>query len=240
MIHWFFEISGRITAGIQAAPTRGTAAVTVMALIALGGLIAGISPEGLMGTLAVVGQVGTADDHGQERRGLLLAGAFSLGMVLALAALGLLTAFAGRLVLGWNLTRWLPLLTLVMGLNMLGLVHWKRFGLLRGNRSAASGPVSAFALGVPFGLAASPCTLPILITVLTTAVARGSAAFGLLGLTAFGLGRSVPVLLLGHASDQAQALPRLQRVTPVVRRAGGILIVVVSVYFLTLGRSVLA
>ena len=246
MIHWFFAVAGKIAAAIQAAPQGGTAAVGVVALIALGGLIAGISPDGLAGALAVVGQVGMMDERRPSRHGLRIAVAFSLGLVLALAALGLATAFAGRLVLGLHLARWFPVLTLAMGLHMLGIVRWTWYrlpgGRGRGRGAVASGPVSAvsaFALGGPFGLAASPCTLPILVTVLTVAAARGSGVFGLVELTAFGLGRSVPVLLLGHVSDRALALPRLRRLTPSLRRGSGALIIVISVYVLNLGRGLL-
>lgn len=136
-------------------------------------------------------------------------------------------------------TRWFPVLTLAMGLNMLGIVRWTWLRLPSGRAAVSSGPVSAFALGLPFGLAASPCTLPILITVLTVAAGRGSAAFGLVGLAAFGLGRSVPVLLLGHVSDRARALPRLRCLTPSLRRGAGLLIIAISVYVLTLGRGLL-
>ncbi len=131
------------------------------------------------------------------------------------------------------------MLTLAMGLHMLGIVRWTWLRLPSGRAAVSSGPVSAFALGLPFGLAASPCTLPILITVLTVAAGRGSAAFGLVGLAAFGLGRSVPVLLLGHVSDRARALPRLRRLTPSLRRGAGLLIIAISVYVLTLGRGLL-
>ncbi len=242
MIHWFFAVAGKIAAAIQAAPQGGTAAVGVVALIALGGLIAGISPDGLAGALAVVGQVGMMDERRPSRHGLRIAVAFSLGLVLALAALGLATAFAGQLVLGLHLARWFPVLTLAMGLHMLGIVRWTWFRLPGGRGAVASRPVSAvsaFALGVPFGLAASPCTLPILVTVLTVAAARGSGVFGLVELTAFGLGRSVPVLLLGHISDRALALPRLRRLSPSLRRGSGALIIVISVYVLNLGRGLL-
>jgi cytochrome c-type biogenesis protein len=145
----------------------------------------------------------------------------------------------GQSLFGLGLSRWLPLLTLVMGLSMLGLIRWKRLRCLGGTRYAASGPASAFWLGVPFGLATAPCTLPVLITVLTVAAAKGSAVFGLIGLAAFALGRSIPVLLLGLFSDQVLALPKVHRLTPRLRQVAGGLIVVFSLYFLTLGRHLL-
>lgn len=100
--------------------------------------------------------------------------------------------------------------------------------------------MDAFWLGLPFGLATAPCALPVLVTVLVVAAAEGSALFGLIGLVVFALGRSVPVLLLGLFSDQVLALPRVRAATPYLRQAAGALIAILSLYFLTLGRHLLA
>lgn len=239
MIEFFFAVSGKITAAIAGLTGTGHVSPAVVALIALGGLIAGISPGGLAGALAALGQLHPADRRAGQDRGVIIASAFSLGMVTALAILGFLTAWAGRAVLASGLSRWLPLLTLAIGLNLLGIVRWHWFRLRATDGPPASGAAHAFWLGIPFGLAASPCTLPILITVLTVAVASGSALFGLVGLSAFALGHSLPVLLLGLCSDQMGTLPQFDRATPHLRRAAGVLITVASVYFLTLGRGLL-
>jgi cytochrome c-type biogenesis protein len=240
MIEFLFEVSGKIAATIQGLTDGGSASFAALTLIALGGLLAGISPSGLTGALAVLGQLSPLDDRPRENHGILIASAFSLGMVIALAGVGVLAAWGGQFILGVGLTRWLPLLTLVIGLNMVGVIRWKGLRWLGGPPDSPSGPADAFWLGVPFGLATSPCVLPILIAVLVLAAAKGSALFGLVGLLIFALGRSVPVLLLGLFSDQVLALPRIQRMTPYMRRGAGALIIVLSLYFLTLGRHLLA
>ena len=240
MIELLFEVSGKIAASLQGLTSGGSASFAALALIALGGLLAGVSPSGLTGALAVLGQLSPVSHRPRQSHGMLIASAFSLGMLIALTVVGLLAAWGGRVLLGVGLTRWLPLLTLVMGLNMLGLIRWKALRWLGGPGGAASGPADAFWLGVPFGLATSPCVLPILITVLVIAATQGSVIFGLIGMIAFALGRSVPVLLLGLFSDQVLALPSVQQLTPYLRQVAGGLIIVLSLYFLTLGRHLLA
>jgi cytochrome c-type biogenesis protein len=242
VIEILFEVSGKIAASIQGLSEGGSASVAALALIALGGLLAGISPSGLTGALAVLGQLSPLDNpsRSNQNRGIVIALAFSLGMMIALAALGLVAAWGGRILLGLSLTRWLPLLTLVMGLHLLGVIRWKGLRLTSGPGDAASGPMNAFWLGLPFGLATAPCVLPVLVTVLVVAAAEGSMSFGLVGLGAFALGRSVPVLLLGLFSDQVMAVPRIQRIAPYLRKSSGALIAIVSLYFLTLGRDLLA
>ncbi len=239
MIEFLFEASGRIAASVQGLADGGGASFAALTLIVVGGLLAGVSPSGLTAALAVLGQLPTIDDRPDRTHGMTVASAFCLGMAASLVAVGLLAAWVGQSLFGLGLSRWLPLLTLVMGLSMLGLIRWKRLRCLGGTRYAASGPASAFWLGIPFGLATAPCTLPVLITVLTVAAAKGSVMFGLIGLAAFALGRSIPVLLLGLFSDQVLALPKVHRLTPHLRQVAGGLIVVFSLYFLTLGRHLL-
>ncbi|MBI4608791.1 MAG: sulfite exporter TauE/SafE family protein [Candidatus Rokubacteria bacterium] len=239
MIEFLFAVSGTIAAALQGLKDDGVVSVTALALISLGGLIAGVSPSGVAAGLAVLGQLHPVDRRPKPNHGLTVASTFSLGMVTALGALGLLAAWGGRILTGFGLAKWLPLLTLIMGLNMLGVIRWKWLRCLGASGEAASGPTQAFLMGVPFGVATSPCALPVLVTALAVAAAKGNAVFGLGGLVAFGLGRSIPVLLLGLFSDQSWTLPKIQRVAPCLRRVAGGLITAVSLYFLTLGRDLL-
>lgn len=239
MLEFLFVVSGQIAAAIQELSNADSGGAAVVSLIGLGGLIASVSPSGLVGALAALGQLQAAGTRPARHSGTTIAAVFSLGMVAALAPVGLLAGWAGQSIIGAGLTKWLPLLTLLMGLNLLGVLRWKRLGALEPRISPAPSTMVAFWLGIPFGLAVAPCTLPVLITVLTVAAASGSALFGLVGLVAFGLGRSVPVLLLSLFSDQARGLPRIHQAVPYLRQAAGSLITVVSVYFLTLGRDLL-
>ena len=240
MIEFLFAASGKIASAIHGMSDAGPLSITTLALIALGGLIAGISPSGLAGAVAVLGQLLPVDRRIKDGHDLRIAASFSAGMVIALATLGVATVMVGRTVLSFGLAKWLPVLTLAMGLNMLGLVRWNWFRLRVGTDAEMAGSGSAFLLGIPFGLGGSPCTLPILITVLAIAAAKGSVLFGLVGLTAFSIGRSLPVLALGLVSNEVRTLPHVARTLPYVRYAAGGLITVVSIYFLTIGRTLLA
>lgn len=239
MIEFLFEVSGRIARAIEAMGNGGNTHFTTLSLIALGGLLAGISPGGITGAMAALGQLRPGERRTSQNHGLMIAGAFSLGMTAALAVLGLAAAWLGRVLIGYGLAKWLPLLTLVVGLNMLRVIRWNWLRCFSGGDPAASGPGDAFWMGIPFGLGSSPCVLPILIAVLTVAAAKGNTMFGIAGLLAFALGRSVPVLLLGLFSDQVSALPAIRRVSPHLRKVTGGLITAFSLYFLTLGRDLL-
>ncbi len=67
----------------------------------------------------------------------------------------------------------------------------------------------------------------------------GSVIFGLAGLAAFGIGRSLPVFVIAAGGDRFGASERLGRFAPRLRWLTGLLLSLVSLYFLTLGRGLL-
>jgi cytochrome c-type biogenesis protein len=74
--------------------------------------------------------------------------------------------------------------------------------------------VQGLAAGLAFGLAASPCTTPVLAVLLAWIGRSGSAALGMLLLACFGAGQVLPLLLAGSL---AAALPMLLALRPLSR-----------------------
>lgn len=70
-------------------------------------------------------------------------------------------------------------------------------------------------------------------------MAHGGVLFGLLVLLAFTLGRSVPLVLGCSYGHKAIARLGSGKSAAVLRRGLGIVLVVASLYFLTLGRTYL-
>ena len=99
-------------------------------------------------------------------------------------------------------------LIILMGLAMMGVLRlpWlyreRRFDLTR----IPSGPRAAFALGMAFAFGWAPCIGPVLATVLATAAATQTVAWGavLLMLYAIGLGIPFIVLALGFSGPGAR------------------------------------
>jgi len=55
----------------------------------------------------------------------------------------------------------------------------------------------ALGVGITFGLAASPCSTPVLLTLLAWVSATGKLGIGAIALFAYAFGSSVPLLLAG-------------------------------------------
>jgi cytochrome c-type biogenesis protein len=154
---------------------------------------------------------------------------FSAGIVVSLVLLGLLSGLLGRIYgqIPGLIPSLVALLALLMGLNLLGLVrlplpsgpdpeHWRR---------RVPAPLAPLAAGLAFGLAATPCTTPILAVLLGWMAQTGKPLVGMLLLTSFGAGQVVPLLLAGTAAASLPNLLNLRRVGQWVPPISGVVLV---------------
>lgn len=191
-----------------------------LALVFAGGLLTSLGPCSL--SLLPVTLAYLAGFGGEQGDAPLLRPAwqrsisFAAGIVLALVLLGLASGLMGRIY--GNVPEQLPLLVavvaVVMGLNLLGLL---RFPLPSGPdperwRRRVPAPLAPLAAGLAFGLAATPCTTPVLAVLLAWMAQSGRPLSGMLMLTCFGAGQVVPLLLAGTAAASLPGLLRLRRV----------------------------
>jgi cytochrome c-type biogenesis protein len=141
---------------------------------------------------------------------------FAGGIVLSLVLLGLASGLLGHLY--GSLPTQVPLLVavvaVVMGLNLLGLL---RLPLPAGPdpdrwRRLVPAPLGPLGAGLAFGLAATPCTTPVLAVLLTWMAQSGRPLTGMLLLTAFGAGQVVPLLVAGTAAASLPTLLGLRRI----------------------------
>ena len=141
---------------------------------------------------------------------------FAAGIVAALVLLGLASGLMGRLY--GSIPGQLPLLVavvaVVMGLNLLGLL---RIPMPAGPdperwRRRVPAPLAPLAAGLAFGLAATPCTTPVLAVLLAWMAQSGQPLAGMLLLTCFGAGQVLPLLLAGTTAACLPGLLQLRRV----------------------------
>jgi cytochrome c-type biogenesis protein len=81
--------------------------------------------------------------------------------------------------------------------------------------------VGTLLFGMLFGLVASPCSTPILAAIATLAAVGGNATRGALLLFVYGIGKGVPLLLLGVASGSLGSMRSFSRLTPMLTKMGG-------------------
>ena len=207
----------------------------------LGGMVAGFGPCVLPMLPAVFGYVtGQVAETpgitqgGAWRKGLALSATFVLGMSLLFASIGAAAALLGRaLLVGAWAYYVVAVICVVLGLQMLGVINLPFDALNRflpNTRPERRGFVGAFVFGILFGVVASPCSTPILAAIATIAAARGSVPQGALLLFIYGLGKGVPLLLLGLAAGSLSAMRSISRATGLLTKIGGAALVGVAAY----------
>ena len=211
----------------------------------LGGMVAGFGPCVLPMLPAVFGYVTgqVAETPGISansawRKGLALSATFVLGMSLLFATIGAAAAVLGRaLIVGAWAYYVVAAICVVLGLQMLGVINLPFDALNRflpNRRPERRGFIGAFMFGILFGIVASPCSTPILAAIATIAATRGSVPQGALLLFVYGLGKGVPLMLLGLASGSLVVMRSISRATGVLTKIGGAALIGVAAYLVWL------
>ncbi len=122
------------------------------------------------------------------------AAAFVLGIAVAVASLGVLAAYIGRMVVMETPFKYaIAFLPILMGVYRLG---WIRLPLIT-PKAFRPGIGGAFGTGLLLSLIIGPCGTPVLVSVLSFAVYKQSFIYGGLLLFLHGIGNSFPVMLVG-------------------------------------------
>ena len=220
---------------------RGIAA---FGIALLGGMVAGFGPCILPMIPAVFGYItGTvagAEETNAPRsaplRALALTVVFVFGMSIVFAAIGAVAGVLGHaLIIG----RWayyvVAVVCVLIGLQMLEVIALpidRLNALLPVKRPERRGFLGALSFGMLFGLVASPCSTPILAAIATIAAASGNALQGAALLFVFGLGKGVPLLILGVAAGSLGFMRRMSKAAAVLTRIGGVGMLVAAAYLL--------
>jgi len=224
--------------------TSGSAGGLVAFGIAFfGGILAGFGPCVLPMLPAVFGYVtGTAQNgiEGQTisgglfKKNILLSAIFVLGMSTTFALLGAAAGFVGHaLFLGAWATYAVAGICAVIGLQMLGIISIpvdRINTFLPTRRPEKKGFIGAFFFGALFGLVASPCSTPILAAIATIAVTMGSVGKGAALLFVFGLGKGIPLLIIGLASGSLSLMKSFSRYAAMITKFGGVSLIIAAFY----------
>lgn len=211
-----------------------------------GGLVAGFGPCVLPMLPAVFGYVtGTvtrdsaaAPPNTLLGRALGLSAVFVVGMSIVFATIGALAGLLGRALMFGSWSYYVvAAICVVVALQMLELIDLpldRVNALLPTKRPKRRGIVGAFIFGMLFGLVASPCSTPILAAIATIAATTGSAARGAALLFVYGLGKGVPLLLLGTASGSLAFMRKVSSITPWLTKLGGVGLLAAAGYLIWL------
>lgn len=216
---------------------EGTPTVALAAAFTWGMLSIVLSPCHLASIPLIVGFI---DQQGEmsTRRAFGISTLFSVGILVTIALIGVITAMAGRMMgdVGAYGNYFVALIFFVVGLHLLdvipipcsgpGQVNMKRRGML-----------AAFILGLVFGIALGPCTFAFMAPVLgvTFKVSTTSAGYGALLLLVYGVGHCSVIVAAGTSTEMVQRYLNWNEQSKgavILKRICGVLVLLGGVYLI--------
>ncbi len=138
------------------------------------------------------------------------------------------------------------IITILFGLSIMNMVALPAFlkknvavSLPRSLVQSEMTVLKSIIVGSIFALAWTPCIGPILASILLLATTGETTLLGILLLTFFFIGLSLPFLIVGYIYSTALKIPVLSpRFFKVVNRVGGVLLIIIGILLLTQNASI--
>ena len=204
-------------------------------IIFLAGLVTSLTPCMLSMLPITVGYIGGYESEGRWQAAAQSSW-FALGLATTLAILGLVATTVGKVYgqIGVGLPIVVSLVAIAMGLNLLeilplrfpslGATNWIGEDLPRGVRS--------YLLGLTFGLIASPCSTPVLATLLAWVASTQNLVLGSGLLVAYAIGYVTPLVIAGTFTASIKKILELRRWSSWINPVSGALLLGFGIFSL--------
>ncbi|BAY93141.1 MULTISPECIES: cytochrome c biogenesis protein CcdA [unclassified Tolypothrix] len=213
----------------------GHLSVVSIGVIFAAGLLTSLTPCMLSMLPITIGYIG-----GYEAKSRLQAAAqstwFALGLATTLAGMGIVAAFVGKVYgqVGIGLPIIVSIIAILMGLNLLEALPLQFPSLGETNWISQDLPpgVRSYLIGLTFGLVASPCSTPVLASLLGWVANTQDLILGAVLLIAYTAGYVAPLILAGTFTAAIKRLLELRRWSGWINPVSGVLLVGFGVFSL--------
>ncbi len=200
----------------------------------LGGVLASLSPCSLSVLPIVVGYVGGYSEESGFKTFLQLL-SFVLGLSAVLTVIGIICALGGRAFVSIGGAYWVLFVAsviLLFGLNLLGVIQFNLPVIVKQmpKGDAHSLFIYPFILGALFALAATPCSTPILVGIMSFASLSANLVYAALMLFTFSLGQGLIIILAGVFTSFVKKVRVFSGVSEVFLKIMGVLLVISAFY----------
>jgi cytochrome c-type biogenesis protein len=217
---------------------NGSFSLALFASFVWGVLSILLSPCHLSSIPLIIGFL-AAQGEKKTSRGILLSFIFALGILFTIGAIGAITAALGRIMGDVGVYgKWMvAIIFFIVGLYLMDIIHFPDTNVGLKPLGIRSPSISAFILGLIFGIALGPCTFAFMAPVLGVVFQMSSTnvvAGGTL-LLAFGLGHCGVIVAAGGLASRVQAYLDWTNRSDVIlwiKRIAGFLVILGGIYTL--------
>lgn len=204
----------------------------IIAFIA--GILTSLSPCSLGMLPLIVAYVGgySKDNH---KKLLLQLISFSIGLSTILSIIGVFCALTGKVFS--NLASPIIILLIasilsILGLSLLGIIELPMPNFVKKIPQNKNGSVFVipFIVGTIFALVSSPCSTPILASIMTIATVSKNIVFSILLLFSFAIGQCVIIIIAGLFTSFLKNSQKITKYTAISMKISGLILIAVAIY----------
>lgn len=204
-------------------------------IILFSGLLTSLNPCVVSMLPVTIAYIGCHESQ-KKFQGFIQSILFSLGLATTLVLLGIIAALLGKIYgqIGIQLPIFVSIVSILMGFNLLGLISFN-FPSMRIENWLINKfhlRVRTYLLGMTFGLVASPCSTPVLATLLTWITSTQNLALGASVLLAYTIGYVSPLILVGTFTATLKQMLEFRRWSAIINPISAILLIVFGIFSL--------
>jgi cytochrome c-type biogenesis protein len=221
--------------------TRSLSSSAWLALIAsfLWGILSILlSPCHLSSIPLIVGFIG-GQGIVTKKRAFVLAGLFSVGILITIGVIGLITGLMGRIMgdVGKTGNYFVAVIFFVIGLHLLDVIHIPFLGVSGQPKTSRKGAWAAFIIGLLFGVALGPCTFAYMAPILGIAFQAASTnlPFAVSLVLLYALGHCSVIVLAGTFTGMVQKYlhwNERSKGAVILKKVCGVLVIMGGVYLI--------
>lgn len=198
----------------------------------LGGLISSISPCSLSMLPLIIGYIGGYSDE-KPLKTLLQMIVFVIGSGIVFSIIGAICALTGKMFIGNPyFALIIASIVMIMGLKILGFLEFDLPPIIKEipKNEFNNDFLYPLILGAVFALIGTPCSTPILASIMAFASISAQISSAVIMLFLFSIGQGLILILAGFITSKIKTSEKFYQLSEKIMKFSGILLILVSLY----------
>lgn len=198
----------------------------------LGGLISSISPCSLSMLPLIIGYIGGYSNE-KPLKTLIQMIVFVIGTGLVFAVIGAICAITGKMFIG---NPYFALIVasiiMIMGLKILGVIEFDLPVMIKEipQNKMNNDFLYPLLLGAVFALIGTPCSTPILASIMAFASISAKISHAIIMLFLFSIGQGLILIIAGFVTSKIKTSEKFYQLSEKIMKFSGFLLILVSLY----------